>query len=113
MWPSPVKRRGQYPADRLFVVRNQNASYEAAHHALTGRVTVIAAPPLAAVLGADVAAVDGDDALADRETEAAAARLGGEEGLEDALDILLREAGTGVGDLDAQELPGSGCARLF
>src|SRR5258707_15327276 len=44
----------------------------------------------------------GDDAMADGETEAgsAAAGLGGEEGIEDARQEALRNARTGITDLD-------------
>src|SRR5206468_1033855 len=46
----------------------------------------------------DVAAVLGDDLAGDEEAEAAARVLGGEEGVEDLLDVLGRDARTGVGD---------------
>ena len=43
-----------------------------------------------------------DDAVAHGEAQAGAAagRLGGEEGIEDAVDMFARDAGTGIGDFD-------------
>src|SRR5207244_854701 len=46
----------------------------------------------------DVAAVLGDDLAGDEEAEAAARVLGGEEGVEDLLDVLGRDARARVGD---------------
>ena len=61
-------------------------------------------PEPGSVFGAQDAAVLGDDALTDREPEAGAARLGGEEGLEDPAEVLGLDARTLVADVDAQEL---------
>jgi hypothetical protein len=36
---------------------------------------------------------------ANRETHSHAVRLGGEEGIEDAVDIFWRDTGAGIGDL--------------
>src|SRR5690606_4241149 len=52
-------------------------------------------------LGGDRAAMVFDDPLEDRKTEARPARLGREEGLEDAGAQLRRDARAGVDDLDA------------
>src|SRR5262249_60173855 len=46
----------------------------------------------------DVSPVRLDDLLGDREAQAGPARTRGEEGLEDALAELLRDAGTRIGD---------------
>ena len=49
--------------------------------------------------------------LAEAEAGALADRLGGEEGLEHALEMLGRHAAAGVGDADADIVAGRGCRR--
>ncbi len=62
-------------------------------------------------LGGDAAAVQLDDLLREREPEAGAARLAGDEELEEVRQLLGRDAGPGVGDVDAQLSPSSARAR--
>src|SRR5262249_33678191 len=61
------------------------------------------APPGTWLVGDD-ATVLGDDAMADREPEAGAARLGGEEGREEMALHVLGYTGTVVRDRDREEL---------
>src|SRR4051794_32253411 len=52
----------------------------------------------------DVAGVVRDDALADREAEAGAVRLGGEEGDEDVVELFAFDADAAVADADFDAL---------
>src|SRR5262249_44211894 len=61
------------------------------------------APPGTGLVGDD-ATVLGDDAVADRETEAGAARLGGEEGGEEVILDVLGHTGAVVRDRDREKL---------
>ena len=78
-----------------------------ARPASAGNVSTNFVPDAGRALGVDRAAVVLDDAVDERQPQPGAdavARLGGEERIEDARQVLGADAGAGVGDRDAHQL---------